>query len=273
MPEPMTFKDRVAGKSAIITGAGSIPGEIGIGRAIALLLGREGAQVACADLDMARAEETAKQIEKAGGRAIALAGDVTSMADCERMVQEAAGSFGKLDILVNNVGVPTNMSLAEVTLESWHRIFDSNVGSAMMMCKFAIPEMVKVGGGSIVNITSVAGMRAMGSLGYGPSKAALHHLTTEICIMHGRQGIRANSVAPGHVMTPFVRGGGMSESMREARRKVGPLGIEGDAWDIAQATLFLASDDARFVNGVELAVDGGVSAIAALTGSFLVNGA
>ena len=126
--------------------------------------------------------------------------------------------------------------------------------------------MAANGGGSIVNISSIAGMRAMGALAYGPSKAALHQLSREIGVLHGRQGIRVNTVAPGHMMTPMAMNL-LPPQMREARRKVGPLGLEGDAWDVAQAVLFLASDEARFINGVQLAVDGGVEGIAPLTGA------
>lgn len=269
MPEPTIFRARLAGKAAIVTGAGAEGDEIGIGRAIALLFAAEGAAVACVDLDAARAAATAALIEKAGRRAIALSGDVTSPADCERVVAQSAEAFGAVDILVNNVGIGAPMKLETATLEAWRRVIDTNLTSAMLMAKSTVPHMVAAGGGSIVNISSIAGMRAMGSLAYGPSKAALHQLTREISVLNGRQGIRANTVAPGHMMTPMAMRL-LPAEMREARRKVGPLGVEGDAWDVAQAVLFLASDEARFINGVHLAVDGGVEGIGPLTGAAFV---
>ncbi|MBG6120013.1 NAD(P)-dependent dehydrogenase (short-subunit alcohol dehydrogenase family) [Sphingobium sp. AEW010] len=269
MTEPTLHWNRLADKVAIVTGAGAEASDIGIGRAIAYIMGREGASVVCADLDLSRAQATAAMIEEAGGTAIALAGDVSRPGDCEALVKAAIERFGNLDILINNVGVSVSVKLAEVTLEQWNRTLEINLTSVMLMSKFAIPQMARHGGGAIVNISSIAGMRAMGSLVYGPSKAAMAQLSRELGVLHGRQGIRVNTVAPGHVMTPHAMAK-VPAPMREARRKVGPLGIEGDAWDIAQAVLFLASDEARFINGVHLAVDGGVEGIGPLTGHAFV---
>lgn len=270
MPEPSRYLRRLAGKVAIITGAGAAADEIGIGRAIAFIMAREGARVACADLDGARAEATAARIRAEGGEAIAVAADVSTPEDCQALVEAAGQAFGKLDILVNNVGISAPTDLATITLDLWNRTIATNLTSVMLMCKFAVPHMARGGGGSIVNISSLAGMRAMGALAYGPSKAAMAQLSREIGVLHGRQGIRVNTVAPGHVMTPHAMSK-LPASMREARRKVGPLGIEGDAWDIAQAVLFIASDEARFINGVHLAVDGGVEGIGPLVGHAFVS--
>ena len=270
MPEPSRYLGRLAGKVAIITGAGAAADEIGIGRAIAFIMAREGARVACADLDGARAEVTAARIRAEGGEAIAVAADVSTPEDCQALVEAADQAFGTLDILVNNVGISAPTDLATITLDLWNRTIATNLTSVMLMCKFAVPHMARGGGGSIVNISSLAGMRAMGALAYGPSKAAMAQLSREIGVLHGRQGIRVNTVAPGHVMTPHAMSK-LPASMREARRKVGPLGIEGDAWDIAQAVLFIASDEARFINGVHLAVDGGVEGIGPLVGHAFVS--
>jgi NAD(P)-dependent dehydrogenase (short-subunit alcohol dehydrogenase family) len=271
MPEPASYRQRLVGKTALVTGAGADGEEIGIGRAIAYLLAREGAAVMCADLDGKRAERTAAQISSEGGRAAARAADVSRQADCEALVEAAVAQFGRVDILVNNVGISTPVQLDTVTLDLWHRIIDTNLTSVMLMSKFAIPHMAAHGGGSIVNISSIAGMRAMGALAYGPSKAAMAQLSRELGVLHGRQGIRVNTVAPGHVMTPHAMKQ-LPAEMRETRRKVNPLGIEGDAWDVAQAVLFLAGDEARFVNGVHLAVDGGVEGLGPLAGHALVTG-
>lgn len=270
MPEPTRYLGRLAGKVAIVTGAGAEGGDIGIGRAIAFIMAREGAKLVCADLFADRAEATAAVIVAQGGEAVAMAGDVSDGNVCAALVAAAIEHFGKLDILINNVGISAPATLETVTLDQWNKTMATNLTSAMLMSKAAVPEMAKLGGGAIINISSLAGMRAMGAIAYGPSKAAMAQLTREIGVLHGRQGIRANTVAPGHVMTPHAMSK-IPADMREARRKVGPLNIEGDAWDVAQAVLFLASDEARFVNGVELAVDGGVEGIGPLVGHAFVS--
>lgn len=270
MPEPTQYLGRLSGKAAIVTGAGAEDDDIGIGRAIALLMGREGAHILCADLCADRAEATAARIRADGGKAVAMAGDVSDGGVCAALVARAVDAFGRLDILVNNVGISTPATLESISLDLWNLTLAANLTSAMLMSKAAVPEMAKGGGGAIVNISSLAGMRAMGAIAYGPSKAAMAQLSREIGVLHGRQGIRANSVAPGHVMTPHAMSK-LPPAMREARRKVSPLGIEGDAWDVAQAVLFLASDEARFINGVELAVDGGVEGIGPLTGHAFIS--
>lgn len=260
MPEPTSYNQRLAGKVAIVTGAGADGDDIGIGRAIALMLAGEGAKVGCIDLDVDRSERTAARIRSEGGDAFALAGDVSRTENCQRFVEETVARYGRLDILVNNVGISTPTQLATIDEEMWNRIYAVNLTSAMLMSKFAVPRMIAGGGGSIVNISSVAGIRAHGALAYGTSKAAMAQLAREITALHGREGIRANTVAPGHVMTPHAMHV-LPPGLRETRRKVGPLGIEGDAWDVAQAVVFLASDEARFIAGVQLAVDGGVTEI------------
>ena len=265
MPEPTRYLGRMAGKVAIVTGAGAEADEIGIGRAIAYILAREGAKVACIDMDYDRADVTAKQIVSEGGEAIAFRADVSQPEDCQALVDAAIDAFGRLDVLVNNVGISAPQSLENMTIEFWNRTIGVNLTSVMLTSKYAIPHMVKTGGGSICNISSVAGIRAHGSLAYGTSKAGMAQLSREIGVLHGRQGIRVNTVAPGHVMTPHAFGK-LPASMRDERRKVGPMDIEGDAWDIAQAVLFVSSDEARFINGVHLAVDGGVTGIGPLTG-------
>lgn len=270
MPQPSRNYDRLAVKVAIVTGAGAEADDIGIGRAISYIMAREGAMVVCADLDGDRAQATAAQIEAEGGQALAFAGDVSLADDCAALVRSAVDRFGRLDILVNNVGIAVPMTLESVTTGLWNTTFATNLTSVMLMSKYAVPEMERGGGGAIVNISSIAGMRAMGALAYGPSKAAMAQLSREIGVLHGRRGIRVNTVAPGHVMTPHAMSK-VPASMRDARRKVGPMNIEGDAWDIAQAVLFLASDEARFINGVHLAVDGGVEGIAPLTGHAFVS--
>jgi NAD(P)-dependent dehydrogenase (short-subunit alcohol dehydrogenase family) len=269
MPEPKTYNRTLAGKTAIVTGAGTEGEGIGIGRATAVVLAGEGARICLVDRDADRAEATRKQINELGGEAFVTAGDVTDRAHCARFVEETISHYGRLDILVNNVGIATPVSLDTLDEAAWSRVLDINVTSAMLMCRYAIPVMVKNGGGSIVNISSVAGIRAHGSLAYGPSKAAMAALAREIAVMYGRQGIRANTVAPGHVLTPLAMSL-LPVEARAKRRNVGPLGIEGDAWDVALAVRYLASDEARFVTGVHLPVDGGVTEIGPLSAHALI---
>ena len=272
MPEPTRFCDRLVDKVAVVTGAGAENDDIGIGRAAAYLMAAEGAKVVCADLAADRASATAAHIVERGGAAVAIAGDVSHPEFCALAVGAAVENYGRLDILVNNVGISGPATLENITLDMWNRTLGVNLTSAMLMSKAAVPEMARNGGGAIINISSLAGIRAMGAIAYGPSKAAMAQLSREIGVLHGRDGIRANTVAPGHMMTPHAMRY-MTGDMREVRRKVGPLGIEGDAWDIAQAVLFLASDESRFINGVELAVDGGVTGIAPLAGHALITAA
>ena len=268
MPQPTEFYARLKGHSAIVTGAGTQGDGIGTGRAIAMLLAAEGAQVALIDRDTDSAEETRRRIIAAGGKAFTLEGDVTVDADCRHFVDQTVARTGRLDILVNNVGISDPVALDAADESAWTRVMDVNLKSAMLMIRHAVPAMKAAGGGSIVNISSIAGMRAHGSIAYGPSKAAMAQLSAEIAVMHGRDGIRANTIAPGHIMTPHAMHV-LPQGLRTLRRAIAPLGIEGDAWDIARAVAFLASDDARFITGVLLPVDGGVTQIGPIPAHFL----
>lgn len=270
MPEPTRYYARLVGRTAIVTGAGSEEGGVGTGRAIAIVLAREGATVCLVDRDAARATETCKRIEAAGGSAFVVAGDVTSDTDCRSAVAASVERTGRLDILVNNVGVSTPVRLDDDGCdEQWSRIIDLNLKSALLMIRHAVPALKRTGGGSIINISSIAGILAHGSIGYGPSKAAMTALAREIAVMHGRDGIRANTVAPGHIMTPMAMRA-LPADARARRQAVAPLGVEGDAWDVAQAVLFLASAEARFITGALLPVDGGVTQIGPLPAHALI---
>lgn len=269
MPQPSQYHGTLAGKVAIVTGAGAEGEGIGIGRAIATVLAGEGAKVCLVDLEVERAEATRSQIENSGGECFVAAGDVTDREHCARFVKETVERYGRLDILVNNVGVATPVELEGNDETAWSRVLDINLKSAMLMSRYAVPAMVKNGGGSIINISSIAGIRAHGSLAYGPSKAAMNALARELGVIYGRQGIRANTVAPGHVLTPLAMSL-LPAEMRKKRRDVGPLGVEGDAWDVAWAVRYLASDEARFITGVLLPVDGGVTEIGPLPAHALI---
>lgn len=271
MPQPTQFRNRLAGKTAIITGAGSQGRGVGTGKAIALVFAREGARVCLVDREPARAEATLRQIEDAGGEAFVCAADVTASADCARVVAATLARYRHLDVVVNNVGIGVSGGRLEQLDEAlWDTVLDVNLKSAVLMSKHAISALVETRG-SIVNIASIAALRAHGGgVAYGASKAGMIALTRDIAVMYGREGVRANVVAPGHIYTPLVEGI-LDETARDNRRKVAPLGIEGDAWDIAAATLFLASDEARFITAACLPVDGGVSEIGALSAYDLIH--
>jgi NAD(P)-dependent dehydrogenase (short-subunit alcohol dehydrogenase family) len=276
MQFPSPAQGRVAGKIAIVTGAGSqgpLDG-IGIGRAIAMRLAAEGAALGCIDIDRVRAERTCALISERGGRAIALAADVAVEAQCQYAVATVVERLGAPQVLVNNVGITTPCGpVTQLAVAAWRQAFEANLLGAMLMTKYAMTHLTAAGSSSIINIGSIAGMRAHGGgVTYGPSKAALTAFTREIALMHGREGVRANVVAPGHLATPLARSL-LGEETRQRRRAVGPLGIEGDAWDVANTVLFLASDEARFLTGLEVPVDGGVSAIGPLAAYELIEGA
>lgn len=263
MPEPAQFLRRVAGKIAIVTGSGSRGAGVGTGKAIAVTLAAEGAKVCLVNREEQRAKETLVMIENRGGEAFVCAGDVTLAKDCERIVGTTMERYGRLDILVNNVGDGASPGAIDLFDEgAWDSSFDANVKSAALMSKFATRPMFVAKSGSIINVSSVAVVIAHGALAYGPAKAALNGLTREIAAMCGRSGIRANTIMPGHLATPMV--GHATEAQRELRRRIAPLGVEGDAWDVAAVALFVASDEARFITGVCIPVDGGVTAVAPL---------
>jgi NAD(P)-dependent dehydrogenase (short-subunit alcohol dehydrogenase family) len=250
---------RLAGKVAIVTGAGSRAEGIGNGRATAVLFAREGARVLCVDREKDKAEATRAMIAAEGGEAAVLEADVTRSADCRAMVDEAVRRWGRLDILDNNVGIGGRASVVEVEEGDWDHMMRVNVTSMMLTSKHAIPAMAKGGGGAIVNISSISALRPRGLTPYTVSKGAVIALTRAMAIDHAGQGIRVNCIAPGPVYTPMVYAGGMTPELRDQRRRASPLGIEGTGWDIANAAVFLASDEARYITGVVLPVDGGVT--------------
>ncbi len=256
--------DRVAGKIALVTGAGSSAEGIGNGRASAILLARHGAKLALLDFNKASAEETAKMIRDDGGECIVIEADVSKAEDCERAIETTVGQWGRIDVLMNNVGtsrVPGNA--VELDLDAWDRGWRLNVTSMMLMVRFAAPHMKRTGGGSIINTASITAFHGgHPNLFYPTSKAAVVHLTKTMAGQHGGDGIRVNAVAPGFVYTPVVYGGGrLPEGVREQRRDFGVLKTEGTGWDVAYGVLYLASDEARWVTGIVLTIDAGASAV------------
>jgi len=255
----MALKLRLEKKVAIVTGAGSRAAGIGNGRAAAILFAREGAKVLIVDNTLAAAEETLAAIKEERGEAEVFIGDVTKAGDCRAMVEQAVRRWGRLDILDNNVGIEGPGSVLSVTEEYWDHVMTVNVKSMMLTGKYAVPAMVTGGGGSIINISSISALRPRGLTAYSTSKGAVIALTRAMAMDHAKDGVRVNCIAPGPVYTPMVYSGGMTEEVREKRKRAAPLGIEGTGWDIGYAALFLASDEARYVTGIVLVVDGGVT--------------
>jgi NAD(P)-dependent dehydrogenase (short-subunit alcohol dehydrogenase family) len=255
----------LAGKVALVDGAGSrgaSEGRVGTGRAISVLLAREGATVGLMDIDPARARETQTAIEAEGGESLILEGDAVDEGDCARIVGELVDRYGSLDILINNVvawrGATT--AITDLDAELWDHQMSLGLKSVVLMCKHAIPAMAASGGGSIISIASVAGMLAHGTPAYGAAKAGMIMLTRDIAFQYGRDGIRANVISPGHIYVDDPDG--PASPLRDWRRDVAPLGIEGTAWDVAWAAVFLASDESRFISGLNVPVDGGVTQMA-----------
>ena len=265
----MERNGRVEDKVAIVTGAGSTPGPgIGTGKAAAVALAREGAKVLLVDLHPERAEETRKMIEQEGGQAEVFRADVTKAESCEAMIRAAVDAFGTLDILVNNVGLASLGTVVDTAEDAWDRALDLNLRSAFLASKFAVPVMAAKGAGSIVNIASISALRGDGTLAYSAAKGGLIAMTVDMAYSHGREGIRVNAVAPGHITTPMVHSvtapGDRATFMDTMRSEAGLLGTPGTGWDVAWAVLYLASDEARWVTGITLPVESGVLSVAPL---------
>ena len=257
------LKDKVA----IVTGAGSRPGEgVGNGRAAAILLARAGARLVLADAIRDWAEDTRRMIEAEGGQAVVVKADVTQPAECEAIVAAATGSWGRLDVLVNNVGISGAKGTAEtVDLVEWNHGLLVNVTSMMLMAKYAVPAMRASGGGAIVNIASVAGLKGgHPSLLYPTSKGAVVNMTRAMAVHHAPDKIRVNCVCPGMVYTPMVQANSMTPEKRELRRKRSILQVEGSGWDVGAAVTFLCGGNSRWMTGTIVPVDAGATAIAAL---------
>src|SRR5437588_1814268 len=249
----------LAGKVAIVTGGGAAGDGIGNGRAAAILLAKAGARVVVVDRDKALAGRTVEMIREVEGEAIALEADVTQARDCAAMVQAALDTFGRLDLLDNNVGIGSRGSVVDEPEETWRRVMQVNVETMFLAAKHAIPAMRKAGGGAIVNVSSISAIRPRGLTTYTVSKSAVIGLTKAMAVDHGKEGIRVNCVAPGPVYTPMVYAGGMTPAAREKRKNASVLRQEGTGWDIGHAVRFLLSDYARYITGHTLVVDGGTT--------------
>lgn len=261
---------KLAGKTALVIGAGSADEGWGNGKACAVQFAREGARVACVDLDLSLAEETAQIIRSEGGEAIALAGNAAQAEDMRAAIEQTVTHFGGIDILLNNVGIVVAGGVVDLPEEQWDRVFDINLKSAFLTMKYAIPHMIAGGGGSVINISSISGIRYLGKnyVAYYSSKAAMNHMTTVTAAEYASQQVRVNAILPGLMDTPMARTsaknnwGATQEQLDEVWKKRVervPMGWLGDAFDIAKAAVFFASDDSRFVTGQHLVVDGGTT--------------
>jgi NAD(P)-dependent dehydrogenase (short-subunit alcohol dehydrogenase family) len=236
---------------------------VGNGRAAAILLARAGTRVLVVDRRLDLAERTVAMIVEEGGDAMAHEADLTDEAQCRAMVAAARERFGRLDFLDNNVGINSSeASVVEVDPAEWQRVMQVNVETMMLAAKHAIPAMIETaGGGAIVNVSSISALRPHGRTAYSVSKGAVIALTRAMAVDHGPDGIRVNGVAPGPVYTPMVYEPGMSESVREQRRRASVLDLEGTGWDVGRAVRFLLSSEARYITGQTLVVDGGATLV------------
>ncbi|MGF1595223.1 MAG: SDR family NAD(P)-dependent oxidoreductase [Kiloniellaceae bacterium] len=260
---------RLDGKVAMVVGAGSSGPGWGNGKATAVLFAREGARVFCVDINPAAAEETAAIIRGEDGAAESFRADVSRAAEVEAMVARCLEVYGRVDVLDNNVGIVEVGGPVEASEESWDRVIDVNLKSMFLTCKQVLPAMLRQGGGAIVNIGSIAGIRDTGVpyISYSASKGAVVPFTRSVALQYARQGIRANAILPGLMNTPMIveplKGayaeGDVDEMIRKRDAQC-PTGRMGDAWDVAYAALFLASDEAKYITGTELVVDGGITA-------------
>jgi NAD(P)-dependent dehydrogenase (short-subunit alcohol dehydrogenase family) len=265
----MERRGRVAGKVAIVTGAGSTPGPgVGTGKATSIVLAREGAKVMLVDIYPERAEDTRRMIEEEGGTAEVCTADVTRADDCRALADATLSAFGTIDILVNNIGVGSFSDAVACTEEEWDRGLDLSLRTMFLASKYTVPIMIANGGGAIVNISSIVAFRGTGHLAYSVAKGGVQALTVDMAFSHGRQGIRVNAIAPGHIITPLlysVLGHGPETDFAESLRAESTLlGTHGTGWDVAGAAAFLASDEARWITGVTLPVDGGVMSVTPL---------
>ena len=257
--------NRLQEKVAAVFGAGSIGPGWGNGKATAVAYAREGAKIAAIDVNLIAAEETRGIIEGEGGACIALQCDVSDSASVKRAVDQVVEHFGRIDILHNNVGIVEFGGPVEASEEGWDRVMDVNLKGMFLTCKHVIPFMEKQSAGAIVNISSLASIRWGGVpyISYNASKAGVNQLTRTIARQYAKKGIRANAILPGLMDTPMirdpekVRADGLEAFLAQRNARC-PMGHMGDGWAVAWASVFLASDEAKYITGVLLPVDGGL---------------
>ncbi len=260
---------RLEGKVALVTGCGSVGPGWGNGKAIAALFAREGARIFGCDIKQEAADVTRHIVRSEGGEIEVMPCDVASAEQVAGLVAACVERYGRIDVLVNNVGIVEVGGPVEYPLEKWQRVLDVNVTSMFLTCKHVIPHMLQAGGGSIVNIGSIAGIRYSGVpyISYYTTKAATMGFSRGVALQYAKDNIRSNVIMPGLMKTPFVveplkevYGGGNVDSMMDKRDGQCPMGHMGDAWDVAHAALFLAGDESKYVTAAEMVIDGGITA-------------
>lgn len=261
------FGNGMAGKRIVVIGAGSIGEGMGNGKAVSLLYAAQGGQVLCVDRNEAAAQETADQIAAQGGVAYALAGDVTDAEQVNKIIQACDDYWGGLDILHFNVGTSRPFGVMDTELDEWQQTFATNVESAFLLTKAALPMLERDGGGAIVYISSLAAIRGgpYAYVSYEASKAALCRFAQSVALEYASRGVRANTILPGTIDTPHVKAlislDTDAAQLSKSRAAMVPMRKQGTAWDVAEAALFLASDAAGYITGVDLPVDGGLSKV------------
>jgi NAD(P)-dependent dehydrogenase (short-subunit alcohol dehydrogenase family) len=252
----------------VVTGAGTAGDLMGVGEAIAILFACQGARVGIVDISADRAEATKGIVDDLGLESVVAVGDLTDVDQNARCVEEIAGAFGRLDTVVNCAAIAgAGGSPVDVDLGEWEAVMALNLTATVLTARHAIPHLRAAGGGAIINISSIAATRGHGGGAYAASKAAVIGLTRDWAYTHGRDGIRVNCIVPGHLFTPMGDQGG--DEFRQRRRRAGLLGTEGDAWDAAWAAVFLASEEARWITGVDLPVDAGTTSTGPLAMAIL----
>jgi NAD(P)-dependent dehydrogenase (short-subunit alcohol dehydrogenase family) len=261
----MALSDRVRleGKVAVVAGAGSDLSGTGTGAAISVLMAMEGAKVVVADRAEDRADHTRETIVGLGGECVAVTADVTSSRDCEAAVRTAVENYDRIDVLVNNLGITRHGPTIDVSDEDWDELLKVNLKAMMLMSRHAIPEMISRGGGSVINISSTGAFRPSGGYAaYDAAKGGVVSLTIGLAVEHGRQGVRANCIVPGRLLTPMASAvsdrANRTDEQQRYFRSTNVLGSIGDAWDVGWTAVFLASDEARWITGVTVPVDGGL---------------
>jgi len=261
-PTGVNVAGRLQGKVALVTGAGSGGTDVGegIGQAISIVLAREGASVLLVDKDAERGEATRLALKDCPGDGVVFVADITKPSDCEAMVEAALREFGGLDILVNNAAISIHAPITETSMELYDATIAVNLTGSFLACKYAIPALIDRGGGSIINIGSIASIRNSGAAhpAYCASKAAILGLMADLAGTYGRQNVRVNSVLPGIIASPMLESVG--QIGEETRARLNLLGRMGSPRDIAHTVLFLCSDEAAYITGVTLPVDGGATA-------------
>ena len=259
---------RLDGKVALVTGCGTLGEGWGNGKATAVLLARQGATVYGCDLNLEAAQATRELIRAEGGNAEVQTSDVTQAAQVQQLVAACIARYGRIDILVNNVGRSEPGDPVTMAEDIWDEQMDVNLKSAFLLCKHVLPLMEKQGAGSVINISSIAGLRYVGKpqVAYAAAKAALMQMTATTAVIYAPMGVRLNSVVPGLVFTPLVKrladkyAGGDFDGFVAKRHNAVPMGRMGDAWDVANAVLFLAADESRYITAQQIVVDGGITA-------------